>query len=97
MKIYRKDNKLYLDHKYDYDQEKDLDHCLKILKNAIDLPPQPARVINKYKGHGSRPDTNNEQIIMQKVLNYRKLFAFKNDFRSNKMIFDDFKKIINIT
>ena len=29
---------------------------------------------------------------MRKVLNYRKFFAFKNDFRSNKMIFDDFKK-----
>ena len=64
LKIYRKENKLYLDHKYDYDQEKDLDYCLKILKNVIDLSPQPARVIDKYKNHSNRSETNNDSIIM---------------------------------
>ena len=33
LKIYRKEKKLYLDHKYDFDQEKDLEHCLEILEN----------------------------------------------------------------
>ena len=91
--IYRKENKLYLNHKYDYDQKKDLDHCLKILKNVIDLSPQPTRVIDKYYGMGNRLVNYSEPIIMRKTLKYRKYFAFKNDFRSNKMIFDDLKKI----
>ena len=43
LKIYRKENKLYLDHKYDFDQEKDLDYCLKILEKVINLSLQPAK------------------------------------------------------
>ena len=88
LKIYRKENKLYLDHKYDFDQEKDLDYCLKILDKVINLSPQPAKVIDRY----NRPETNNDCVITRKVLKYRKFFAFKNYFRSNKMIFDDVKK-----
>ena len=88
MKIYRKENKLYLDHKYDFDQEKDLDYCLKILEKVINLSPQPAKVIDIY----NRPETNNDCVITRKVLKYRIFFAFMNDFRSNKMIFDDIKK-----
>ena len=81
-----------MNHRYDYDQKRDLDHCLKILKNVIELSPQPARVIDKYNGISNKPVDDNEPIVMQKVLRYRRIFAFKNDFRSNKMIFDDFKK-----
>ena len=48
--LYRKENKIYLNHKYDYGQKKNLAYCLKILKQVIDISPHPAKVIKKYNG-----------------------------------------------
>ena len=48
--IYRKENKIYLNQKVNHKQMNILNYGMKIIKQVIDISPQPSTVIDKYRG-----------------------------------------------
>ena len=69
---------------------------MKILKQVIDISPQPAKVINKYNGINEKSFDDNKTMVQQRIIKYRTIFAYKDNFRSNRMIIDNFKRIDRI-
>ena len=65
---------------------------MEILKQVIDISPQPAKVINKYNGKdftNEKSFEDNETMVRQRIIKYREIFAYKDNFRSNRMIKDN--------
>ena len=72
-----------------------LNYSMKILKKVINISPQPLKVINKYNGNDFINDNlykNNEAIIQNWIVRYRKVYLDKDNLRSHRMIIDDYRK-----
>ena len=86
IRIFRRENKLYLNQKLDFKQLRVLDYMCNVFKNVIDISPRLSTIIRKYKRNEYNLVSNVRNLNHNKVVRYRFFLNNRINEPSNKFL-----------